>query len=142
MRQRRLEHGREILGRRDVRDRVVHEHRVERPTEPDGAHVALDVLTFGIEPTAHRQHRRRSVDERQSERALEVRGVVAAAASQLEDVPHARVARPDQDPSVLLGLGGVVLGGRQQRPPVGELSVEPGEIGHRVHILAPSDAAL
>ena len=45
-----------------VRDRVVHEHRVERPPQPHRTHVALEVLALGVEPAAHVEHLRRAVD--------------------------------------------------------------------------------
>jgi hypothetical protein len=56
--ERRREHPAEIVLGGHVRDRVVNEHGVERPAEPDRAHVALDVLALGVQPAAHVEHLR------------------------------------------------------------------------------------
>jgi hypothetical protein len=133
MGERRLEHGPEVARRRDVGDRVVDEDGVERPAEANRAHVALDVLALGVEAAADGEHLRRPVDEREPEGALEVRRVVPAAAAELEDVLDRPGAGVDQEAAVLLRLRCVVLGGGQQRPPFGELSIELGTVVHPGH---------
>lgn len=58
VRERRLDRHSQIRLGRHVRDRVVDEDRVELTAEPDGAHVALDVLALRVQRAAHRQHAR------------------------------------------------------------------------------------
>ena len=128
--ERRREHRPQVVLGRHVRDRVVHEHRVERPPQPHRTHVALDVLALGVEPSAHRQHLRRAVDEREPEVGLQVRGVVAAARTELQDLARLAPGALDEQPAVVLGLLGVLLGRREQRPPLGELAVEPRRLVH------------
>jgi len=60
------------------------EDAVELPTEPHGSHVALDVLALWVERPADVEHARRQVDQHHLESVLEIRGVTAAAAAQLE----------------------------------------------------------
>jgi hypothetical protein len=124
--ERRSEHPAEIVLGGHVRDRVVHEHRVERPPQPNRTHVALEVLALGVEPAAHVEHLRRAVDKRELERRLHVGRVVAAARTELDDRPRLTVRRLEDQARVLGRLFGVVVRCREQRPPVGELPIEPG----------------
>ena len=120
----RLDGSPEVGLRRHVYDGVVHEDAVELPPEADATHVALDVLALRVEVPAHPEHVGRAVDERQVEARLEVGGVVAAAAPELEQ----RLCRPltvlQQGALVEGRLLGVLGRGRQQRPPVGQLAIE------------------
>jgi hypothetical protein len=54
----RLDGAAQIGLRRDVDDRIVNEDQVELTCQPDGAHVAFDVLALGVQPTAHGKHAR------------------------------------------------------------------------------------
>jgi hypothetical protein len=118
-----------VLGRQ-VRDRVVDEDGVEGPPQSDRAHVALGVLALRVQPPADGQHRRGEVDQRHPQVPLQVRGVVAAAAAELEDLLERAVDGLAHQPQVGRGLRGVLLGGREQRPPVGELVVKGRRLGH------------
>ena len=111
--------GEVVLGRHVV-DRVVHHDRVERAAEPHRAHVAHDVLALGVERPRDLEHLLRQVDEREREALLEVPGVVPAPAAELEQV--VRVGRQERPQE--LGLLGVVLRRRDQRPPRREVGVE------------------
>jgi hypothetical protein len=70
-------------------------HTVERPTEAQRAHVALDVFDLGILLFALSQHRVRNIGQRQREILLEEPGDVAAAA-QFEHGPG--VLGPEKPP--------------------------------------------
>nr|WP_240477264.1 hypothetical protein [Jiangella muralis] len=108
VRERRLDRRGEILLGQQVADRVVHEHRVERAAQPQVAHVALDVRALRVQRARHRQHARRQVGQRHREPALQVDGVVPAAAAQLEhlaDVEVGGIERGRDDG----GLVGVVV---------------------------------
>ena len=133
MDERRAHGGQEVLLRRDVRDGVVDEHRVEPSPQPKRSHVAFDVLALGVERAADREHLRRSVGERQLEAALHVRRVVAAAASQFQHGPHRASALFDQRALVERRLFGVLLGSGQQVEPAGQLAVEQGFDVRLVH---------
>ena len=123
--ERRREHRPEVLLGRHVRDRVVHEHRVERPPQPHRTHVALDVLALGVEPPAHRQHLRRAIDEREPEVGLQVRRVVPAARTELQDLARLAARSPRRAAGGSPRPPRVLLRRREQRPPLGELAVEP-----------------
>lgn len=60
------------------------EDRVEHATETDAAHVADNVLALRIQACAHLEHVRRAIYEREAEVRLQMGGVVAAPAAQLE----------------------------------------------------------
>jgi hypothetical protein len=62
----------EIVLCRQVHHRVVHEHDVERPAEPERPHVAEDVLAVGVQLAAQRQHLRGEVSEGAGEALLQV----------------------------------------------------------------------
>jgi hypothetical protein len=62
-----FEHRGEIVRGGHVVDRVVDEHGIEVTPEADRAHVPGDVLTFGIERTAHREHVCGEIDQRHGE---------------------------------------------------------------------------
>ena len=47
---------RQVVLRGEIADGVVDEDGVELPVEPDGAHVADEVLTLGVEGLRERQH--------------------------------------------------------------------------------------
>jgi hypothetical protein len=53
-----------------VGDRVVDEHGVEAPAEPDRPHVPLDVLALGVELPADLEHAVRQVDQGELKWAL------------------------------------------------------------------------
>jgi hypothetical protein len=53
------------------------------------------------------------------------------AGAELEDVDDLSAGMVEDDLTVLGGLLRVVLGGRQQRPPRGEVAVQPRELLHR-----------
>ena len=97
--------GEVVLGEQ-VHDRIVDHDRVERPPEPHGAHVALDMLGLGIEGAADLEHVRREVDQRHPGVLLQVRGIVAAARPQFQDGGGAVTEGLDQhlDDDVSLGL--------------------------------------
>lgn len=120
----------EVLLRCHVGNRVVHEHGVELPAEPDRPHVALRVPAFGIEHAAHLEHAGREVHEGHREVLLEVGRVAAPAGTKLENCSerHAGVSqhRSPEEP----GLFRVVLGRRQDRPPLGQVAVQPREFVH------------
>src|SRR6185436_5628129 len=91
--------------------------RSELTIEPDGAHVALDMLAFGIQCAAERQHAGGRLDEHHLEARLQVRRVVAATAAQLQDRTRRMCARGRKSLRVKAGLL-LVLGRRgEQRPP-------------------------
>ena len=92
-----------------VGDRVVDEDDVECPSEPHRAHVAEYVLAAGIEALAQRQHLRRDVGQRAGVVLAEVRGVVPATGTELEQRlrPGTRLLDERSVPSRLLD---VVLG--------------------------------
>ena len=52
-----------VLGR-EVRHGVVDEHDVEGPSEPERAHVSLEVLALRVQPLTEREHVGREVRER------------------------------------------------------------------------------
>ena len=64
------------------------EDGVERAPEPHRAHVALHVLALGVQRAGDVEHLVGEIDERQREARLEVHGVVAAAAAELEHLAH------------------------------------------------------
>jgi hypothetical protein len=68
----RLHGGPEVVARGHVVDGVVHEHRVELTAEPERPHVRLDVVAFGVDRPAEREHPRRQVGERHVEVALQM----------------------------------------------------------------------
>ena len=83
------------------------EDPVELAPQPEGPHVALDVLALGVELTAHGEHAWGRVDEGQAaELGFEVRGVVAAAAHELEQGARGLGAGGEQG----LGVGGGFFG--------------------------------
>jgi hypothetical protein len=75
---------------RHVAHGVVDEDRVELSSEPHVPHVAVDVLAFRVQCAADGPHPLRWFHEHHLEAGLEMRGVVAAAAAELED----RARRP------------------------------------------------
>ena len=54
-----LHHSAKIRFGGHVTDCVVHEHGIEGSTQAQGAYVALEVLAFGVQRSAHGQHVRR-----------------------------------------------------------------------------------
>ena len=113
-----------VVLRRDVGNRVVHEHGIEGAPEPQRPHVALDVLAFGVQRLAQREHLRREIGQRARELRLEVRRVVAAARAQLEERPGLGQLVLDQA-AVARGLAGVVCGRSQEVEPRCEVAVDP-----------------
>jgi len=111
-----------VLGRH-VRDGVVDEDRVERPSQPHGTHVAEDVLAVRVDRATQSEHLRRDVRERAREVPLEVRGVVASTRSELEEGAGTGGGADDQA-AIPLGLRRIVLGRGQQVEPGREVSVE------------------
>ena len=87
MRRGSLDRRTEILLRREVRDGVVDEDDVELSAEPQRPHVAFEVLALGVERAAEREHLGRDVGQRAVEARLQVRRVVPAARSELEQRP-------------------------------------------------------
>ena len=79
-----LHAGAQVVLGRQVHHRVVDEHGVERPSEPERPHVAEDVLAVGVQLAREGQHLRRDVGQGAREVLLEVRRVVAAARAELE----------------------------------------------------------
>ena len=63
--------GEHVLARH-VRDRVVHEHDVEGPSEPQRAHVPEDVLAVRVQLAREREHLRREIGQRAREMRLQV----------------------------------------------------------------------
>jgi hypothetical protein len=125
-----LDRGPEVLLRGHVVDGVMGEHRVELPSQPQRAHVALDVLAVGIQLPADLEHRRRHVGQRHGEVALEVRGVVASAAAQLEHPLQPPGGAVAQEAAVDLRLLDVVLGRGEEREPSRQVAVQAGSIAH------------
>lgn len=115
----------EIGARRHVADRVVHEDAVEGAPEPDRPHVALDVLALRVEAAAHRKHGGREVDERAGQKRLQVGGVVATTAAEVEKSARRPATVSFEQTAVEGGLLGVVAHWGQQGIPVGEVAVEP-----------------
>ena len=76
----------------DVADRILDEDRIEGASQAHAAHIALEVLQIRVNLLAGCQHIRREIDQGHAEVALEVRGVIATARAQLEDVAAIRDA--------------------------------------------------
>jgi hypothetical protein len=102
----------------------VHEDRVEGPIQARRAHVAAQVFALGVEPPRGIEHGVGEVDQRHGEAGLQVQRVVAAAAAELEHLPHRDRGRAD-DVRREGGLLGVLRRRRGQRPPRREVAVEP-----------------
>jgi hypothetical protein len=90
--------------------------------EPSASHVYPKVGALGIQGEAHLEHFGRQLDERHLEELLEMGGVVAAAATELQH--RLRVARRTQERRIERCLFRVGAGWRHQRPPRGELGIE------------------
>jgi hypothetical protein len=86
----------------------VHEDAVELAAEPHVAHVGFDVLGFEVQGAAHRQHAARKFDQGHREARLEVRGIAAPAAAQLEERGRRTPARLEQQALVEGRLIGVL----------------------------------
>jgi hypothetical protein len=128
---RRGAHGRgEVVLGEQIVDGVVDEHGIELGADPHRSHVAFQVTAPGVEASAHVEHCRSEVDERHLEMPLEVPCVAAAAAAELEDVADGNLRRLHHHPRVQLGLLRIVLGRRDERPPLGELGIEQGPLRH------------
>jgi hypothetical protein len=125
-----LERRREIVLPRDVRHGVVDEHRIEAAAEPRLAHVALHVLALGVEAAGDLEHLVRAVEERELEIALEVRGVVAPTAAELEQRARLRGRLLPDEAEDERGLRGVVGRVGQQVEPGCELSVQEHGSSH------------
>jgi hypothetical protein len=133
----------QIVDRRHVADGVVNEDAVEQARQADRAHVAFDVLALRVERAAHLQHAGRPIDQHHREPRFQVRGVVAAAAAQLEQRARRAVARRDQLLLVEARFLDVVGRIRQQRPPRRELVIEPrlGAVARSAHDYCDDSAA-
>ena len=83
----------QISLRSQILDRVVHQHRVEGPTQAQRTHVALDVLALRIRTLTEREHARREVDERCPDSVLVVKSGVPRARAQLQECPRRRAGR-------------------------------------------------
>ena len=118
------------------------EHRVEAPPEPDRTHVALEVLALGVQAAADLEHGGGQVDERELEPGLHVRGVVPAARAELEHLGDLAPGVVLDHLSVLGGLLGVVLRRREQRPPLGQVAVQAGEVVHDVRVVVLRQAVV
>jgi len=88
VRERRPDHLPQVVLARDVVDRIVDQDRVERPAQPDRPHVALNVLTLGVDPARDCQHLRGAVDQGQGQPLLEMQSGMAAAAAQIQHLAH------------------------------------------------------
>jgi len=71
-----------LIGR--VHDGVVDEDAVEGAAEVEGAHIAGDVLAFGIDGAADVEHGRGEIGEGEGEVGFEVSGEAAAAGAEFE----------------------------------------------------------
>lgn len=93
-----------------VHDRILDEYQVELASQPDLAHISLDVFTFRIKRLADFQHPWRKIHQRHLEIAFEVRGVVPAPGTQLE--PRHGFAGTPRSQSFLVkcGLLGILFG--------------------------------
>ena len=114
---------RSVLGRHVV-DRVVDQHRVELPSEPNRPHVADRVGGLWIQPAGHGEHRLRQIDQGQREAVRQVTGQVPAARSELEHLGPIGGGRRLQQRRRERRLLRVLLRRRDQRPPVGQFAVE------------------
>ena len=85
MQERRLRDRAQVRLGRDVAHRVVHEHRVEGPAQPQGAHVAEEMLALGVLRAAERAHLRGQVGQRALEPALHEERVVPRPRAELEE---------------------------------------------------------
>ena len=120
-----------------VGDRVVDEDDVERPSEPHRAHVAEDVLATGIEALAQRQHLRRDVGQRAGVVLAQVRGVVPATGTELEQRLRPGTRRLDERP-VPSRLVDVVLGRGEEVEPARQVAVEVQVVVHGLSLAPPA----
>ena len=110
---RRLDGALQVLLRRHVDDRIVNEHGVEPAAEPDGPHVAFDMLAFRIELAAHLEHARRHVDQCHGEPPLRCEALFPPPLPSSR-MRAARSCTPGQQRLLVeRGFFGVVLGRRQ-----------------------------
>ena len=85
----------EVLSCQHVAHRVLQEDSVEHPVESNCSHVALNVKALWVGGAADFQHPRGEVDQGQVESPLQIEGVAAAPASQLEDAIRTAVQREE-----------------------------------------------
>ena len=125
-----LEGAKEISLRRHVHDRVMDEHAIERPAEPDGPHVSAGVPALWVKAPARGQHSGREVHQGEVEPSLQVEGVVAAARAQFQNRSRRSAAmlakKPAKGPRFYLVIGGA----REKGPPRRQIAIELGSL-HR-----------
>ena len=132
MRPRGRERGAEVVFRRQVVDRVVDQHGVERLAEADRAHVADVMGDAGIQAAGVREHGFGEVHRRGLEVAGEMVEEVAAAGAEFQEAPPAGAETGAEFAPQAGALVGVVLRRAHERPEVREVGVEAGAGGHRV----------
>ena len=119
-----LHHGAQFCLGRHVADGVVNEDSIENPAKPDGAYVPLDVVAFGVERLTDGEHSRGLIHKRHCEARLEVGGVVADARPELEYVAWCGFTSLGERATEESCFFPVLLGGREDRVPLGQLAVE------------------
>ena len=120
-----LDRPRDIGFAGQVRNRVVHEHRVELLIQPHGPHVADVMLAPRIELPAVREHAVRQIREHQPlHPMLHVRRVVAATRSQLQHRLDRRGRSLLHRLEIERGFLRIVRRRRHQRPPVSQFVIQ------------------
>jgi hypothetical protein len=85
MRERGFDGAEKVFSRGHVAQRIMNEDGVKQRPESNSSHVSLLVIALGVEGAAHLQHSGREIDKCHVEPLLEMRGVVATAASEFEN---------------------------------------------------------
>src|SRR5687768_17250711 len=102
----------------------MNEDAVELAPESYVAHVALNVLALGIQLTTDLEHAVGKIHQRHLEALLEIRGVVAAAAAELEQCAQRTLARVLELPLINRRFFRVIDRSGENRPRRSELRVE------------------
>jgi hypothetical protein len=117
MQKRGLDRPPQIGLRRHVAHGVMDEDRVELPRESHRAHVAFDMLAFRIQRAADRSHAGGRLHEDHLEPVLQMRGVVAAAAAELQHGAERPLGGGGKRLSVEFRFLLIIGRRREQRPP-------------------------
>lgn len=119
-----------------VRDRIVHEHRVEGAPEIERPHVAFEKFALRVQLRRLGQDGGAEIQARDLEIPLQIQDVLAASATDVEQGFHRppRVA-PNQARDVFAVMGILRGGIAPQRPKPGQIGVKTAGVVRRFHNL-------
>ena len=108
-----------------IRNRIIHQHGIETPTQFKIAHVALYKGALGVQCLGLRQHHRAEVDAGDLETAFQVPGVLATTATDVEHVLDRTLGMSLHSRDDMAGVFGIVgVVGAPQWPEPGQVAVK------------------